>query len=107
MSCFYVATSLIFLGSTLSVDARRNDKAIIFSEHELPKIPLEEYSSEKNESQRTAKLLFSTGFVQSQIGDLKYRLSNLETESSNTSDFPEGGVSGGYETFNDAKKTLQ
>ena len=100
---FQVPISLVLLCSNLSVNGRRNDKAIQFSEVVLPKTLLDEYSNDTRESHREPKLLFSTGFVQSQIGDLKNRLSNLEIKTSNSSEFPEGGVPGGYETFNDAK----
>ena len=51
-------------------------------------------------SDRGGRLLFNTGFVQKQIGDISTRLDSMETRSRS---LPQGGVAGGYETFNDAK----
>lgn len=53
-------------------------------------------------SDREGRLLFNTGFVQNQIGDIRTRLDTMEKNVS-TRSLPLGGVSGGYETFDDAK----
>ena len=94
---------LFLLWSSSSVAGRRNDKAMQFSGVVLPKTFLDETYNETRESVRDPKLLFSTGFVQSQIGDIRQRLAGVESKSAQ---FPPAGVSGGYETFNDAKTNL-
>ena len=58
------------------------------------------FEDTRESGSREPKLLFSSGFAQSQIGDIIQRLDSVEYGLGGV---PRGGVAGGYETFNDAK----